>query len=86
MQSPAAQPPVDGPDGSAEREQDQDQSERAVDSQRGRSLPRRGSARQCEQAFASPALSAVWKLWPQPQVFTAFGLLMVKPPPMMAST
>ena len=45
-----------------------------------------GSARQWEQALASPALSAVWKLCPQPQVLTALGLLMVKPPPMMAST
>jgi hypothetical protein len=46
----------------------------------------RGSARQWEQALASPALSAVWKLCPQPQVLTALGLLIVKPPPMTAST
>ena len=63
-----------------------EQRNRAMGARIARPSPARRSAGQCEQALASPALSAVWKLWPQPQVFTALGLLMVKPPPMMAST
>ena len=80
-----AQPVVHGPDGAAKREEDDEERERAMDGQHAADC-RPGSEPQCEQALASPALSAVWKLCPQPQVFTAFGLLIVKPPPMMAST
>ena len=86
MDRAAAQPVMDCPDGPAERQQDDEQRDRAMQGEDRASLPARRSAGQCEQALASPALSAVWKLWPQPQVFTALGLLMVKPPPMMAST
>jgi hypothetical protein len=41
---------------------------------------------QWEQDLASPAESAVWKEWPQPQVRTALGLWMVNPPPINSST
>ncbi len=86
MNGALSQPVMDSPDGAPERKQDDDQRNGAMQSEDCASLPAPRSAGQCEQALASPALSAVWKLWPQPQVFTALGLLMVNPPPMMAST
>ncbi len=44
-----------------ERQQHDHQRDEAVQGEDA-SAPRPRSARQCEQAFASPALSAVWKL------------------------
>jgi hypothetical protein len=86
MNCAPTKPVVNRPDRSAKRQQDDEQRNGAMQSEDRACLPALRSADQCEQALASPALSAVWKLCPQPQVFTALGLLIVKPPPMMAST